>query len=211
MLQVDSVGDMFDQDEPTVIEDGHDNQPVKSRLKSKSVTSMQELNATLPLEPSYIRIDISGVNVLLLPRWLRDAIAPDLTGAPHLITRLPALAQRMRSLLRKQLYGRGQYGKDLYVGAWMENGRPAGFLGAGVAEELCSAVFARIQSLRAKGVGKQVCFPLPRKRARGRDVICNTAPSKVSLGLDILLGCWDVGLFRGGGRGDELYILRPQH
>lgn len=169
MQQVDSAGDLFDQDDPPEIKDDQDNQPVTTKpikphlKKSKSVCSLQELDSTLPLEPSHIRTDISGIDVSVLPQWLggallgkEGAIAQGVTYAaegPQLITRLPALAQRMRSLLRGQLYGRGSG-----VGEWSGKGRPAGFLGAGLAEEMCSAVFARIQSLRAKGVVKQVCL-----------------------------------------------------
>lgn len=85
-----------------------------------------------------------------------------------LTARLAPLAQRMRSLLLRGVYARTRAGKNTYHdhpglaetrggSGWADGGRPAGFLGAGLAEELCLAVFGRIQALRADGVGKQVC------------------------------------------------------
>lgn len=145
--------------------------PVRQRLttKSSSENSLQVLDACLPKEPplapavtptSRFGRDYGG-----LPPWLKQALlgggdhSDDLTRAvgstAALTARLPALAQRMRSLLAKGVYARRTYGKGGVAG-WADAGRPAGFVGAGLAEELCLAVFGRIQALRAKGVGKQV-------------------------------------------------------
>ena len=139
-------------------------------------TSLHILDATLPAEPRFIRTHIAREVGTNIPQWLEHALdgtimskqvpmpsaASDAAAATLLTARLAALTKRMRTLLRKHLYGRGRHGPEgdgNDVGMWAEEGRPAGFLGAGLAEELCSAVFARIQGLRDKGVGKQVrCF-----------------------------------------------------
>lgn len=112
-----------------------------------------------------------------LPVWLQQALfattsepqsdggagPPTSPSVLPLTARLAPLAQRMRSLLRRGVYARQKAGKTISMsmavksGGWAESGRPAGFVGAGLAEELCLAVFGRIQSLRAKSVGKQVC------------------------------------------------------
>lgn len=64
----------------------------------------------------------------------------------------------MRSLLRRGVYAgkRSRGGRAGESCGWADGGRPLGFVGAGLAEELCLAVFGRIQALRATGVGKQV-------------------------------------------------------
>lgn len=151
--------------------------PSKRRLTSKTTSapenSLQVLDACLPKEPQEMnpgRVSGSETPKTVsgnqeLPSWLRRALFEGLdrsetrtaaaTSSP-LTARLVPLAQRMRSLLR-----RGVYAKRRRVGTgdtcgWADGGRPAGFVGAGLAEELCLAVFGRIQALKAKGVGKQV-------------------------------------------------------
>lgn len=149
--------------------------PKPKRLTSKSTpapgNSLEVLDACLPEEPQNVSGDVSGgtTDVDMSP-WLKQALFTTSTGAGAqssseavvpLTARLVPLAQRMRSLLRKGVYARRRAGKSVGVGTggggWADGGRPAGFVGAGLAEELCLAVFGRIQALRAQGVGKQVC------------------------------------------------------
>lgn len=154
--------------------------PIKrkaKRLTSKSTpapgNSLEILDACLPEEPRTVASTASGVvsKVTDMSPWLEQALFPTATpGGPSLTeavvmpltARLVPLAQRMRSLLLKGVYARRRYGKSVGVskggGGWADGGRPAGFVGAGLAEELCLAVFGRIQALRADGVGKQVCL-----------------------------------------------------
>lgn len=141
--------------------------PVGQRLTSKSSpeTSLQVLDACLPREPAYARICAASLNYTALPVWLREALlgsSSDETVASKtsLTARLPGLARRMSSLLQRGVYARRRAGKgkSLDGAGWADGGRPAGFVGAGLAEELCLAVFGRIQALRAKGVGKQVSY-----------------------------------------------------
>lgn len=148
------------------------------RLKTKSVTSpessLQILDACLPVEPG-VRV-AAGVGDVLksaavdspdLSQWLRDALfggrADDLassaasTTTAALTARIVPLANRMRAVLLKRVYAKRHSG-SAGAGGWADEGRPAGFLGSGLGEELALAVFGRIQALRAKNVGKQVCF-----------------------------------------------------
>lgn len=147
--------------------------------------SLEILDACLPQEPrSVLSTATPGSGVASggggsstdLSAWLRQALfstgdgqasgavaagsAPSAAVLP-LTARLRPLAQRMRSLLLKGVYARRRVGKSIGLvdkgGGWADGGRPAGFVGAGLAEELCLAVFGRIQALRAQGVGKQVC------------------------------------------------------
>lgn len=114
----------------------------------------------------------TGLSLSLSP-WLRQALfatgqssdaaaagsTASAAAALPLTARLVPLAQRMRALLFKGVYARRRAGKSIGVGkrgGWADGGRPKGFVGAGLAEELCLAVFGRIQALRAPGVGKQV-------------------------------------------------------
>lgn len=146
------------------------------RLTSKTTpaagNSLEVLDACLPGAPSNHIATMPGLAASIAgetPLWLRGPLsstgssgaAPAETvvsgtaaaGSP-LMARLAPLAQRMRSLLLRGVYARGRTGSG---GGWADSGRPAGFVGAGLAEELCLAIFGRIQGLRAKGVGKQVC------------------------------------------------------
>lgn len=163
--------------------------PVKQkqkRLTSKSTpapgNSLEILDACLPEEPrnvvpstataagSAIPGGGAGGGSTELSLWLRQALFS--TGGEHnqsseavlpLTARLGPLAQRMRSLLLKGVYARRRAGKMTKMsdgGGWADGGRPKGFVGAGLAEELCLAVFGRIQALKAPGVGKQVCVML---------------------------------------------------
>ncbi|CAM9468160.1 unnamed protein product, partial [Ectocarpus sp. 12 AP-2014] len=167
-------------------EDGVDEKthvaPVKpskpKRLTSKTTrtagNSLELLNACLPAPPPNRTASMPGLaagDTRETPLWLRKALFSTGSGraaaaaaetgfmagtsaaGPPLVARLAPLAQRMRSLLLRGVYARGRIGSR---GGWADGGRPAGFVGAGLAEELCLAVFARIQGLRAKGVGKQV-------------------------------------------------------
>lgn len=127
-------------------------------------TSLQILDASLPRAPKNgPSTQTSEIGDWELSPWLRQALvgveagsdAWASAGPAPLIARLPALAQRMRSILQRGLYGRN-LGEKESGGAWAEDGRPAGFVGAGLAEELCLAIFGRIGALRSKGVGKQV-------------------------------------------------------
>ncbi|CAM9377533.1 unnamed protein product, partial [Scytosiphon promiscuus] len=150
------------------------------RLTSRSATapgnSLEILDACLPGEPGVIlqsfttsssskAPDAATVMSETLPLWLRQAIFATSSDEPlhatvPLTARLTPLAHRMRSLLLRGIYARQRADKTISMGVksggWAEGGRPAGFVGAGLAEELCLAVFGRIQSLRAKAVGKQV-------------------------------------------------------
>ncbi|CAM9165037.1 unnamed protein product [Ectocarpus sp. 4 AP-2014] len=149
------------------------------RLTSKTTpagtNSLELLDACLPEAPpnrtaSMRRLAAGDTGTGETPLWLREALFSTGNGCaaaaagtgvtsgtsaagPPLVARLAPLAQRMRSLLLRGVYARGRTGSG---GGWADGGRPAGFVGAGLAEELCLAVFARIQGLRAKGVGKQV-------------------------------------------------------
>lgn len=152
----------------------------RKRLASKSTpapgNSLEILDACLPEEPRDIFLAAAASTTRAtvaekLPVRLRetlfatsntqcsDGASADSAALP-LTARLAPLSQRMRSLLMRGIYARRRAGKTTEVGEkggrWAERGRPAGFVGAGLAEELCLAVFGRIQSLRAKGVGKQV-------------------------------------------------------
>ncbi|CAN0109706.1 unnamed protein product [Ectocarpus sp. 6 AP-2014] len=155
--------------------------PVKpskpKRLTSKTTpsagNSLELLDACLPEAPPNHTASIPGLaagDTGETPLWLREALFSTASGCaaaasetrvisgasaagPPLVARLAPLAQRMRSLLLRGVYARGRTGSG---GGWADGGRPAGFVGAGLAEELCLAVFGRIQGLRAKGVGKQV-------------------------------------------------------
>lgn len=148
--------------------------------------SLEILDACLPEEPRSVVVvlptadgvtGVPGAGPTDLSPWLKQALfgtgnylSPAAAAAgstkpaatPPLTARLKPLAQRMRSLLLKGVYARQRAGKSTGVGkgkgaGWADGGRPAGFVGAGLAEELCLAVFGRIQALRAQGVGKQVC------------------------------------------------------
>lgn len=159
------------------------------RLKSKSVSSpessLEILDACLPVEPGLplvagVARSVDGskdatVDSPGLAPWLRNVLfgngvdsnasstVSETTTA--LTARIAPLAQRMRSLLLKRVYAKTRSG-SAGSGGWADKGRPAGFLGAGLGEELALAVFGRIQSLRAKNVGKQVrSFTLSRHTA----------------------------------------------
>lgn len=183
--QVDTAVDFFDdedsQEQQLQPEGGVDVEthpaPVKpskpKRLTSKTTpaagNSLELLDVCLPGAPPNRSASMPGPaagDTGEAPRWLREALfstasggadATAETGAgprrPPLVARLGPLAQRMRSLLLRDVYARGRTGSE---GGWADGGRPAGFVGAGLAEELCLAVFGRIQGLRAQGVGKQV-------------------------------------------------------
>ncbi|CAB1097864.1 unnamed protein product [Ectocarpus sp. CCAP 1310/34] len=135
--------------------------------------SLELLDACLPGPPPNRTASMPGLaagDTGETPLWLTEALfstssvradAAAETGVmsgtsaagPPVVARLAPLAHRMRSLLMRSVYARGRIGSG---GGWADGGRPAGFVGAGLAEELCLAVFSRIQGLRAKGVGKQV-------------------------------------------------------
>lgn len=150
------------------------------RLSYKSASapgnSLEILDACLPDEPQGTVLSLAAASTAIpggggssnLPPWLREAlyaaggeqsahavaVGPSRSAAALPLTaRLAPLAQRMRSLLLKGVYARRRADKRR---GWADGGRPAGFVGAGLAEELCLAVFGRIQALRADGVGKQV-------------------------------------------------------
>lgn len=152
----------------------------QKRLTSKSTpapgNSLDMLDACLPEEPSGLVVTPAAAAISpasSISPWLRQALfagddepcrgaVVDGSTASPLTARLSPLAQRMRSLLLRGVYARRRRagkanGKG---GGWADGGRPAGFVGAGLAEELCLAVFGRIQGLRAQGVGKQVGFGL---------------------------------------------------
>lgn len=153
-------------------------QPVnRKRLTSKSTTSLgnslEMLDACLPEEPKIPYTNRASTSpASAVPSWLRQALfggfdesfnagvdsaAAAVAAVLPLTARLAPLAHRMRSLLLRGVYARRRFGKtSSKVGRWADAGRPAGFVGAGLAEELCLAVFGRIQGLRAQGVGKQV-------------------------------------------------------
>lgn len=148
--------------------------PKQQRLKAKSVSSpensLQILDACLPVQPVAAAPDgvvssSSSVHSVGLSPWLRDAlfgVEPDgnasssaSTATTALTARITSLSNRMRSLLLKRVYAKRRFGSS-GSGCWADEGRPAGFLGSGLGEELALAVFGRIQALRAKNVGKQV-------------------------------------------------------
>eukprot|EP00903_Cladosiphon_okamuranus_P014927 g13820.t2 len=138
----------------------------RKRLTSKSTpapgNSLEILDACLPEEPrTVVHSGGAGGGLAELSPWLRQALfAADGEQSSEavlpLTARLGPLAQRMRSLLLKGVYARRRAGKRSSGGGWASGGRPKGFVGAGLAEELCLAVFGRIQALKAQGVGKQV-------------------------------------------------------
>ncbi|CAM9229718.1 unnamed protein product, partial [Ectocarpus sp. 8 AP-2014] len=144
-----------------------------SKTTSAAGNSLELIDACLPGAPPNRTASMPGRaagDTGETPLWLREALFSTGSGSsdataetgvvsgtaaagPPLVARLAPLAQRMRSLLLRGVYARGRAGSER---GWADGGRPAGFVGAGLAEELCLAVFARIQGLRAKGVGKQV-------------------------------------------------------
>lgn len=127
-------------------------------------TSLTMLDACLPKEPIKTVSEEAGVFAGMkgLSPWLTRALLGNETNTTpnevkqtmSLTARLPGLSRRMRSLLHRGMYAQGREGGD--VGRWAEPGRPAGFIGAGLAEELCLAVFGRVKALRACKAGKQV-------------------------------------------------------
>lgn len=146
----------------------------KPEAKSRSArpchasrTSLQLLDVCLPKEPQLLH---STREIVTDPRsigwspWLKVALLADSsTGSDgntnkvgSLTARLSMLKKRMRSLLRESVYAK-KSARWTRNGRWTDGGRPVGFLGAGLAEELCLAVFGRIQALRATTIGKQVC------------------------------------------------------
>lgn len=149
--------------------------PKQQRLKAKSVScpenSLQILDACLPVQPAAVASDdgvvssSGSVHSVGLSPWLRNAlfgVEPDgnassaaSTATTALTARIIPLSNRMRSLLLKRVYAKRRSG-SAGSGGWADEGRPAGFLGSGLGEELALAVFGRIQALRAKNVGKQV-------------------------------------------------------
>lgn len=146
--------------------------PKQQRLQAKSVSSpensLQILDACLPVQPAAVAPDngfVSSSGSVGLSPWLRNALfGVELDGnassaAPmattSLTSRITPLSNRMRSLLLKRVYAKRRSG-SAGSGGWADEGRPAGFLGSGLGEELTLAVFGRIQALRAKNVGKQV-------------------------------------------------------
>ena len=153
----------------------------QQRLKAKSApspkSSLQILDACLPVEPGVLATGVgdvpkpAAVDSPDLSEWLRDALfgsgAYDIaspaasTTTTALTARIGPLANRMRAVLLKRIYAKRRSGST-GAGGWAEEGRPAGFLGSGLGEELALAVFGRIQALRAKNVGKQVCFNVHR-------------------------------------------------
>lgn len=161
--------------------------PRSAKRSTTTATSLTMLDACLPEEP-LSEVGVSDPAVVDsagdgLEPWLEAAL---LGGVPPstikkeanenvpLTARLPALTQRMRSLLRKAVYAKGLNGE--LSGQWADRGRPAGFVGAGLAEELCLAVFGRIQALRAPNVGKQVIARLLIQGARY--FVCHTDPTR---------------------------------
>lgn len=153
----------------------------QKRPTSKStpapVNSLEMLDACLPEEPRglVVAFPASATSpASCISPWLRQALfvggdeASDAVGdggvstastaSLPLTARISPLAQRMRSLLLRGVYARKRRAvrANGRGGGWADGGRPAGFVGAGLAEELCLAVFGRIQGLRAQGVGKQV-------------------------------------------------------
>lgn len=152
-------------------------QPTKKHLAFATArsgeTSLEILDANLPKEPQGFALEIfSGSPTQVLEKgnweaspWLKEALLgvgagvdeTNSAGTTPLIARLPALAQRMRAILQRGVYGGKRVAKET-CGGWAGDGRPAGFVGAGLAEELCLAIFGRIGALRSEGVGKQVCM-----------------------------------------------------
>lgn len=170
--------------------------PRSAKRSPATRTSLQLLDICLPVEPPVSHeskggvLDSSGNG---LSRWLKAALLADSsTGADgnanesgSLTTRLSALTHRMRSLLRKSVYAKKSALKA-QDGRWTDGCRPAGFMGAGLAEELCLAVFGRIQALRAATVGKQVCHGLLNRpillAVKGNSsVVCRVCAPPVSL------------------------------
>lgn len=145
--------------------------PVKQKRHTATSRgkSLEILDDCLPKEPRIILISSPALHSSV-SLWLQRALfaggeeLPDSVGASRvqlamlpLTARLLPLAQRMQRLLLKAVYARGRADNATGSGSgWADGGRPAGFVGAGLAEELCLAVFGRIQGLRAQGVGKQV-------------------------------------------------------
>lgn len=167
-VQLDSASDFNDDDaEETLPQeeqrtanfegemDPPPSKPSKNVLKRRSSktsaspsTSLRRLDACVPSEP---RATVVGAVDSSLTPWLEEALT-----AASLTSRIPSLSQRMRTLLRRSVYGRHGRGQGTAASGWADAGRPAGFVGAGVSEELCLAVFSRIEALRVKAVGKQV-------------------------------------------------------
>ncbi|CAM9114855.1 unnamed protein product [Choristocarpus tenellus] len=143
-----------------------------------SHSSLRALNECLPKEPLfYSKVDFPGWSWKeyvrrwrgfdlpdsdlseSIPSWILEAFvegaSKDESAAPY-IMRLPGLSDKMKLLLRRGIYGCSKVVEQLDDDGWAEAGRPAGLLGAGLSEEMCLAVFGRIQRLRKKTVGKQV-------------------------------------------------------
>lgn len=134
--------------------------------KVRRRTPLELLRACLPVAPSrhpgLVEWELgqapASTSVTVLP-WIREALfgckpCSSVSVELPLLARLPSLSRRMQSLLRRWVYGRGL--KNVGMSGLEDTELPAGFVGAGLAEELCSAVFARIEALRTKAVGKQV-------------------------------------------------------
>lgn len=152
-------------------------QPTKKHLAFATArsaeTSLEILDLNLPKEPQSLPLEMLSGSPTQVPEmgnweaspWLKEALLRAGAGADEsisagttpLIARLPALAQRMRAILQRGVYGGKRFAKET-CGGWAGDGRPAGFVGAGLAEELCLAIFGRIGALRSKGAGKQVCM-----------------------------------------------------
>lgn len=153
-------------------------QRLTSRTVSTPESSLEILDACLPLEPPLVvrgqaPLEVGSrtatVDWPTLSPWLRHALfrswdnsgpSPGVSVTTTSLTaRIIPLTQRMRSLLFKRVYAKRR-SASAASGTWSDEGRPVGFLGAGLGEELALAVFGRIQSLKTKNVGKQVCVSL---------------------------------------------------